>query len=202
MLDIVTLLWHKTGTLRNCGCGAGHEGVIGPDARLGGGMTQELTIRTGSRRPVQKQRQSHGWTATRRERFLAFVAATCNVRAACEDVGLTQASAYALRQRDPAFRQAWKAALETGYDRLEGELLRGAIATLEGRGQDGEQDAVLVTGPVSVEQAIKLLDRHRVMLKTIDQPRGSQRQVATQAETDAMLLKRLSAIDRQREQKA
>lgn len=34
-LDIVTLLWHKTGTMRNCGSGPGTGVLSGPDARLG-----------------------------------------------------------------------------------------------------------------------------------------------------------------------
>lgn len=164
-------------------------------------MMQELTMRSSGRRPIQKQRRPKGWTAAKRTRFLNILAATCNVVAACNEIGLCPTGAYALRRRNPEFAAAWKAALLTGYDRLEAELLRGAIAAVAGR-SEGDADDAMVTGPVSVDQAIRLLDRHYAMMKPGARTGGPARPVATQEETDAMLLKRLASIDRQRERRA
>ncbi len=141
------------------GSGPGGD-AVGPALRLGGReMAREEVLTTGTNRPVQTQRTAKGWTPSRREQFLDHVAATCNVRAATEAVGLSQASVYALRRRDAAFAAQWRMALLAGYDRLEEMLVSKAIAVLEGVAV-GDPDKV-VCGAISVEQAIKLLDRHR-----------------------------------------
>ncbi|MDJ0278947.1 hypothetical protein QLH51_19350 [Sphingomonas sp. 2R-10] len=162
-------------------------------------MDREEVLTSGGNRPVQKQRIAAGWTPSRRERFLDHVAATCNVRAATEAVGLSQASVYALRRRDPAFAEQWRMALLTGYDRLEAILVSKAIAALEGV-QVGDPDAV-VAGAISVEQAIKLLDRHRAVVRPGSGRREAQLR-ATQAETDAMLIARIKAMRGKQERRA
>lgn len=154
-------------------------------------MAREQVLTTGTNRPVQQQRTDKGWTPTRRERFLDHVAATCNVRAATEAVGLSQASVYALRRRDAAFAAQWRMALLAGYDRLEEMLVAKAISALEGVAV-GDPDKV-VSGAISVEQAIKLLDRHRSVVKGGTGHRESQLR-ATQAETDAMLIARIKSM--------
>ncbi|KQN80122.1 hypothetical protein ASE90_09995 [Sphingomonas sp. Leaf67] len=154
-------------------------------------MEREKVLTSGGRRPVQQQRIAAGWTPSRRAQFLDHVAATCNVRAATEAVGLTQASVYALRRRDVAFAEQWRMALLAGYDRLEEMLVSKAIAALEDV-PAGDPDKV-VTGPISVEQAIRLLDRHQALVKQGTGRREAQLR-ATQAETDAMLIKRIKAM--------
>lgn len=52
-----------------------------------------------------------GWTSTRRERFLACLAAGSDVRRTCEAIGLSRQSVYRLRTRDAAFAEAWDDAL-------------------------------------------------------------------------------------------
>ena len=181
--------------------GSGPGGnVVGPDLRLGGGdMAREEVLTSGGNRPVQQQRTHKGWTPSRRERFLDHVAATCNVRAATEAVGLSQSSVYALRRRDPAFAAQWRMALLAGYDRLEEMLVSKAISVLEGVAV-GDPDTV-VCGAISVEQAIKLLDRHRSIVKGGSGHR-EQRYRATQAETDAMLIARIKAMRGRQERRA
>ncbi len=154
---------------------------------------------TGANRPIQQQRFTKGWTKERRERFLDHVAATCNVREATEIVGLSQCGLYALRRRDPVFAEQWRMALLTGYDRLEAELLRKAISALDGVAI-GDPDKV-IAGPVTIEQAIKILDRHQHVLKSGSAVRESRHQ-ATQAETDAELIKRLDAMKKRHEKRA
>lgn len=64
--------------------------------------------------PVTLQRMRHdGWTADRQRRFLATLADTGSISAACEAAGVTARSAYRLR-RHPAgapFAKAWDNAL-------------------------------------------------------------------------------------------
>lgn len=181
--------------------GSGPGGnVVGPDVRLGGwGMSKEEVLAEGCSRPVQLRRATKGWTQGRREQFLDHVAATCNVRAAAEAIGLSQNSVYALRRRDPAFAAQWRMALLAGYDRLEEMLLAKAIAVLDGVAV-GDPDRV-VTGAISVEQAIKLLDRHRSIVKGGSGHR-EQRFRATQAETDAVLIARIKAMRGRQETRA
>ncbi len=180
------------------GSGPGGD-AVGPALRLGGrDMAREEVLTTGTNRPVQTQRTAKGWTPSRREQFLDHVAATCNVRAATEAVGLSQASVYALRRRDAAFAAQWRMALLAGYDRLEEMLVSKAIAVLEGVAV-GDPDKV-VCGAISVEQAIKLLDRHRSVVKGGSGHRERQLR-ATQAETDAMLIARIKAMRRKQERR-
>jgi hypothetical protein len=163
-------------------------------------MGKDVIVLAGTNRRIQQQRFTKGWTQARRERFLDHVAATCNVREATEVVGLSQAGLYALRRRDPVFAEQWRMALLAGYDRLEAALVRTAIAALDGVAV-GDPDKI-VCQPVTVEQAIKLLDRHQAMIGrrgTI--PRDHARR-ATQEETDAMLLERLKAFKRRLEREA
>ena len=67
------------------------------------------------------------WTAPVEDRFLATLAATCNVKAACAEVGMTAASAYAHRKRWPRFAEKWEEAVESGYRELHGALIAAGI---------------------------------------------------------------------------
>ena len=51
------------------------------------------------------------WTPALRARFLNFLSARGDVRAAAVACGLSRQSAYKLRRRDPEFAGAWNAAL-------------------------------------------------------------------------------------------
>jgi hypothetical protein len=180
--------------------GSGPGGnVVGPNVRLGGGDMESIVI-AATNRPLQKQRFTKGWTKARRERFLDHVAATCNVRAAAEEVGMSQCGLYALRRRDSEFAEQWRMALLAGYDRLEAELLRKAISAMDGVAI-GDPDKV-VAGPVSIEQAIKILDRHQHVLRASGSAVRESRHRATQAETDAELIKRLTALKKRQGQQA
>jgi hypothetical protein len=163
-------------------------------------MGTDNILIAGTNRPVQKQRFTKGWTKARRVRFLDHVAATCNVREATEVVGLSQASVYALRRRDPGFAEQWRMALLAGYDRLEAELLRKAISALDDVAI-GDPDKV-VGGPISVEQAMRILDRHQNFARSKGPMVRETRVHATQAETDAELLKRLKTLKRRHERRA
>jgi hypothetical protein len=82
---------------------------------------------TGGRRPKIRRQRHDGWTAERREIFIATLAATCNVAAAVRAAGMHGYSVYRLRMRDAGFRASWAAALRESYARLELMLLERAM---------------------------------------------------------------------------
>lgn len=98
---------------------------------LGRGMAKKreervvVTRRGGgvhSRKP-----DKNGWTPARRSRFIAELAARCNVSEASRAVGKCHQSAYRLRARSAEFRAQWAQAIAEGHERLKLMLLERAI---------------------------------------------------------------------------
>jgi hypothetical protein len=77
------------------------------------------------------------WSPRAEKRFLTALSATCNVKAACAEVGLTPASAYAHKRRWQGFADRWKQALEDGYAQLEAGLVFAAGNFLSGEAEVG-----------------------------------------------------------------
>lgn len=131
------------------------------------------------------------WTRRMKETFLDELAATCNVLASAEAIGVTATSVYALRRRDDAFAEAWQAALAQGYQMLETQLVGHALA---GGG------AALVNGDparaaIDVDLALKLMRDHRGQAGR-DRPVGGPRpRTATRADTNASIMRKLKAIE-------
>lgn len=151
--------------------------------------------------PLQKRKaKRNSWTKARRAAFLAELAASCNVTRAHDAAGMGQRSAYVLRQRDPLFARAWQEALTLGYERLETALLQRALEVTGVLVVEAVEEGAALVAPMSVEQAIKLLEQHR---RSVEQGRArtyrsQARHVATQEETDAVLLKRIAMVKCQR----
>ena len=86
-----------------------------------------------------RQIRRDGWTPERRKQFLEAIAAGNDVRRACALVGLSRRAAYKLRRREPAFAQAWDAALrsaraaaEEAFLAMLPERLRRTMSELSG----------------------------------------------------------------------
>ena len=62
-------------------------------------------------------------TAHWRRAFLAALAETSNVTAACAAAGVHPSRPYKVRRLEPEFARAWRSALLEGYDNLEIEVL-------------------------------------------------------------------------------
>ena len=77
------------------------------------------------------------WSPRVEARFLRTLSQTCNVKAACAEVGLTPASAYKHRKRWQGFADRWKQALEDGYVQLEAGLVFAAGNFLSGEAEVG-----------------------------------------------------------------
>jgi hypothetical protein len=80
--------------------------------------------------PVPREYNRHdGWTEDRQRRFIAAIADTGSVHAACKAVNMSQAGAYHLRRQPGAqsFRAAWQAAIDLGVQRIEDVAMDRAL---------------------------------------------------------------------------
>ncbi|MBA4046544.1 MAG: hypothetical protein C0471_19350 [Erythrobacter sp.] len=84
--------------------------------------------------PVPRQRMRRGgWSAERQQEFIALLAETGSVRAACRRMGVGENHIYKLRGHPEAesFRKAWEAALDLGIARIEDVAMDRALYGVE-----------------------------------------------------------------------
>lgn len=69
----------------------------------------------------KKTQRRHGarLTPKKREKFLAVLAETANVTAACEAIGFSRTSIYRLKKENEEFNAAWEEAMDKAVDALE-----------------------------------------------------------------------------------
>lgn len=143
--------------------------------------------------------RSDGWDEARRTTFLNHLAATANVRAAAKAANSRPHNAYALRSKDPEFARQWQEALDTGYARIEAELIRRAL----GEGGDTEnppQTPVgegVATPQIDVDLGLRLL-KQRTEGGRNARPGGPPKKPGDAEETDAALWRRIAAIQKRR----
>src|SRR4029078_11867890 len=80
--------------------------------------------------PPAQLRPSHdGWTAEKQVHFIETLAATKCIDEACRRVGMSDTSAYEVRQHPcgAAFARAWDIALEYKLDRVEDGAIERSI---------------------------------------------------------------------------
>jgi hypothetical protein len=140
------------------------------------------------------------WTPRVEERFLAALAATCNVRAACAEVGLTPASAYDHRGRWPRFAERWDEAIQIGYAQLEWGLIRAACNLFSaGSEADPEDRRPVEVGPIremTAADAIHLLHMHKHQVHRIGKRPGLRAREPDIEEVRAEILRRVAAMER------
>ena len=84
--------------------------------------------------PVPRQRMRRGgWSPDRQRQFIALLAETGSVRAACRQLGVGECQIYKLRNHPEAasFRAAWEAALDCGMARIEDTAMDRALNGIE-----------------------------------------------------------------------
>lgn len=161
------------------------------------------TIQGGcGRARMRRTPQRKDATLRQRQVFLDALADSCNVRRAAAEAGFAPSTAYKLRQRDAAFAEAWQAALESGYARLEMALVERAILTIETSSDDAAA-APAPVGAMTVAQAIDLMNKHRASVDggRAKSVRLNPRSRPSAEETDAEILRRIAVIERQRARK-
>jgi len=132
------------------------------------------------------------WSPRVEERFLAALGSTCNVKAACAEVGLTPASAYGHRKRWPAFARRWHASVEQGYQQIEMGLIECAGSFLSG---EELPDAAPLTG-MTVDHAIHVLHMHKHQVHRIGGRPGLRAREPDLEEVRAFIERKLQAMQR------
>lgn len=79
--------------------------------------------------PVPRRYRYDGWTPERQRAFIAALAETGSVKAACRRINMSQVGAYYLRRQPGAdsFRAAWHAALDHGVQALTDIAIERAV---------------------------------------------------------------------------
>lgn len=106
--------------------------------------------------------------------FLAALAETSNVSAACTASGASPSRAYKVRREDPAFARAWRDALYEGYENLELETLH--------RLRVGDSDKRF-----DIANAIRLLAAHRETIARERARRDNRNEQTVLDSIDAMI---------------
>jgi hypothetical protein len=161
----------------------------------------ELVVRGSRDRRVQIARARLSQFSPRVEdRFLAALAATCNVKAALAEAGMSKGAAYTHRKRWPAFAARWDAAVETGYARIEIGLLEqaGNLFSSAELPDDILPDAPMAE--MTVDQAMQLLHMHKNQVHGIGRAPGKWPQPPRPVEYyRASIMRKIEAITRARE---
>jgi len=178
---------------------AGGEGGCRPPEKWRFLEGEELVVRGsgggGAPRRVQIARSRlRQWSPRAEKRFLATLAATCNVKAACAEVGLTPASAYNHRKRWPVFARQWDAAIDFGHALLECRLVEAAANLFSGEEPPGPAPLREMTAA----QAIHLLHMHKHRARGIGKPPGRIERPPDMDEIRASILRKIAAIKRAR----
>lgn len=134
----------------------------------------ELVVRgtsgSGPRRMQIARARPRQWSPKVEKRFLAVLAATCNVKAALAEVGMSKGAAYTHRKRWQGFAERWDAAIEQGALHLE-------FAIIEAIGNPFSDQAAPEPAempPMSAEQMMHCLHMHQYQLAGIGRRPGLQ----------------------------
>lgn len=171
-----------------------NAGGVRPPRGWGSLDGEELVVRSGNGRRVQIARAHlKRWTPRAEARFLATLAATCNVRAACAEVGLSAASAYRHAARWDGFAERWKMAVAEGYLRIEVQLLARATGTLS----PGDTDALGGDAP-SDDALFQQLYMHRPSVRAVGKMPGrrARPRLAAREEMMVALNRALDRVER------
>ena len=181
------------------GTGGSFDTSTGSALRMTGGKDSRdpstSSGRTGGRergRPQIARARLHGWSPRTEERFLGALAATCNVKAACAEVGLTPASAYGHRLRWPAFARRWHAAVALGYDRIEAALIEAGCNLFSPELPD---DLPPIRG-MTFDNAIRLLHMHKHAARGLGSRPGLPPREPDIEEIRATIVHRLAVFER------
>lgn len=171
----------------------------GNDVKTRGG---EYTVVSAPNRRLQVRRAAAGRiTAAGERKFLATLAATANVRLACDTIGMGHAAIYKRKTNSATFAQAMQQALEQGYLALEFALFEAAE---QGLSADGvavgdwvdDVDGATPLERVTFDQALRLLWLHRRTVKEGRPRHAHNMRWPTREETNAAIMKGLAAAQR------
>jgi len=131
------------------------------------------------------------WTARTEQRFLNALAACCNIKRACAEVGLSTASQHNHAKRWPAFAAACEQALSIGATRIEAGLLANSAPLWDA----SEVSPEVPVPAMTAAEAIQLLRLHKKGGAAAPRRRPGRRpRVASAAEVKAALAAQLARL--------
>lgn len=143
---------------------AGRRALVPQRQRAGGTVKAQL-----------RKARKDSWTERKEGIFFATLAQTCNASEAAREAKVCRASAYRRKATDPAFAQAWDAALDEGYGEIELALMRAALFGSESEERVRDGDGVVKTHKVkrapNLSVALRLLVVHRERVAAIRKER-------------------------------
>ena len=154
-------LSQRSGSRPASGQASAEHGGAKPPRGWGHQGGEELVVRGSNGRRVQVARaRLHQWTPQVEARFLALLAACCNLRLALREVGFSAASLHAHRRRWPAFSARCEEALDEGYWRLDGGVVTAGLVGMNPRLAEEYELSPPMVAPMSADDAIRLLRLH------------------------------------------
>lgn len=135
-----------------------------------------------------------------RQRFLAALSATANVRLAAKAAGFSHAAFYHHKRAAPGFAREWRLALEIGYERLEAELIQGWRTDAPGTDTWLRNNSPPIP-PMSVSQALQLLYLHQKEVRLWNEPEPLRRRRGESNEARSVRLSLIyeARLERERE---
>lgn len=136
-----------------------------------------------------------------RQRFLAALGATANVRLAAKAAGFSHAAFYHHKRTDPGFAREWRLSLAMGYEALELALLEGWSPEAHADDHWRHNDPPAMP-PMTVNQALQLLFLHQKEARLFGTPEPLRRRRGECPEARAMRLRLMheARLERQREE--
>ena len=156
---------------------------------------EELVVKGSNGRRVQIARARLRQITPRVEaRFLASLAATCNVKAACREAGISFTAMYAHRKRWPGFERRWDEALEIGAVQLEFALVAYAMNPFSPLGPARPAPVP----PMRADQALHNLHMHQRRLRGTGGRPGRAATPPAVEDVRARIVRKAEAIRRAR----
>jgi hypothetical protein len=126
-----------------------------------------MASRTVARRKggAQPDARRSGWTPAKRNRFLARLAETLNIRASVRSVRLSESGLYKLRRRDAAFAAAWDQTIVEAYGKVEMLLLERALIGAPRKVRGTEANRPL--DALSERALLALANQHRQIVRDL-----------------------------------
>ena len=157
----------------------GHELVVRGTGGSGGGKRVQI----GRARAKQ-------WAPRTEKRFLSVLSATCNVKAACAEVGLWPPSAYNHRQRWPAFFELWEKGEKLGFLRLDAAIVENGANVFSER----EVDPDIEIRGMTIEHVMQAIHMHKHAVRGLGKAPGLPPSNPSAKEVADALAKRLKSF--------
>ena len=136
-----------------------------------------------------------------RQRFLAALSATANVRLSAKAAGFTHAAFYTHKRADPGFAREWRLALELGYQRLQTELIAGWEEDAVGPDDWSRNDPPPIP-PMTAGEALQLLYLHQKEARLLCEPDWLKRRRGESWDAHGVRLGAMAQVQLEREREA